>query len=74
MKTEVKPEVKIIDIQSQHIQTKPDFQTLDLQSQYPHLQIKSASPERENQALNPKIEMTVDPKDYPHLNINFLPS
>ena len=71
---EVKPEVKIFDIQGQHIQTKPGFQTLDLQSQYPHLQIKSASPEEENQAANPKIEMGVDPKDYPHLNINFLPS
>ena len=68
---EIKPGVSI---QGQHIQTIPDFETLDVHSQYPHLQIKSASPEQENQGVNPKSEMGVDPKDYPHLNINFLPS
>ena len=47
---------------------KTENQLFDIRVQYPHIQIQGAV-----QIEKPEKELKVNPADYPHIKINFLP-
>ena len=50
------------------LQPKTENQLFDIRVQYPHIQIQGA-----NRIEKPDKELKVNPEDYPHIKINFLP-
>ena len=52
------------------LQPKTGDQLFDIRVQYPHIQIQGASV---NPIEKADKELNVNPEDYPHIKINFLP-
>ena len=50
------------------LEPKTENQLFDIRVQYPHIQIQGA-----DQIVKPEKEVMVNPADYPHIKINFLP-
>ena len=50
------------------LEPKTENQLFDIRVQYPHIQIQGA-----DQIVKPEKEVMVNPEDYPHIKINFLP-
>ena len=50
------------------LESKTENQLFDIRVQYPHIQIQGA-----DQIVKPEKEVMVNPADYPHIKINFLP-
>ena len=50
------------------LEAKTENQLFDIRVQYPHIQIQGA-----DQIVKPEKEVMVNPADYPHIKINFLP-
>ena len=55
--------------QEPKLESNTGNQLFDIQVQYPHIQIQGA-----NQVEKSDKELKVNPADYPHIKINFLPS
>ena len=55
-------------VEPKPLQPKTENQLFDIRVQYPHIQIQGA-----NRIEKPDKELKVNPEDYPHIKINFLP-